>query len=255
MVEPPRPDRVVLTPSLRPSCRRRLSRRATRPGCGARCQTLSQPPARELPRSRGRRRLRMPAPRRGARRPRTPARPSSSREGGERVAVEPAGGDPVGERRRVEVDVQGIAVRRDPPRQVDADRRDLPRRAGQPDAGQAVDAGGGHAERGDRPDQRLLEVAAVAAHVPAVPGQVENRVADELPGPVVGRLAAAIDLDDLDLRALGHVHLALLGAAPERDRRRVLEQEDGVGKRPRPDRLGERALQRERLAVVDRARG
>ena len=82
-------------------------------------------------------------------------------------------------------------------------------------------------------DQRLLEVAAVALHVLAVPRKVEDRVADELAGPVVGRLAAAVGLDDLDLGALGHVQLARLGAAAERDHRRVLEQQHRVGQPPR----------------------
>src|SRR5207248_9653948 len=37
-------------------------------------------------------------------------------------------------------------------------------------------------------------------------------------------LAAAVGLDDLDLGAFGHVQLARLGAPPERDHRRVLEE-------------------------------
>ena len=89
----------------------------------------------------------------------------------------------------------------------------------------------------DRPDDRLLEVAAVLLHVASVPLEVEDRVADELPGAVVGRLAAAVGLDDLDLGALGDVELARLGAPAERDRRRVLEQEH---------RVRDRALRRRR---------
>ena len=46
----------------------------------------------------------------------------------ERGVLEAAGGDPLGERRRVEVDVERVAVRRHPARDVDADRGDLPRR-------------------------------------------------------------------------------------------------------------------------------
>ena len=46
----------------------------------------------------------------------------------------------LGERRRVEVDVERVAVRRHPAGDVDADRRDLPRRRCEPDAGQPVDA-------------------------------------------------------------------------------------------------------------------
>ena len=95
----------------------------------------------------------------------------------------------------------------------------------------------------ERPDQRLLEVAAVALHVLAVPRQVEDRVADELARAVVGGLAAAVGLDDLDLGAVGDVQLARLGAAAERDHRRVLEQQHRVGHRAARDRVRERALQ------------
>ena len=69
----------------------------------------------------------------------------------------------------------------------------------EPDAGEPVDPLALEAERRERADQRLLEVAAVPLHVLAVPLQVEDRVADELPGPVEGGLAAAVGLDDLDL--------------------------------------------------------
>ena len=65
----------------------------------------------------------------------------------------------------------------------------------------------------ERADQRLLEVAAVALHVLAVAPEVEDRVADELAGPVVGGLAAAVGLDDLDLGAVRNVQLALARCA------------------------------------------
>ena len=74
------------------------------------------------------------------------------------------------------------------------------------------------------PMSACLEVAAVLLHVLPVAGQVEDRVADELAGRVVGRLAAAVGLDELDLSVVGQVELALLGAAPERDDGRMLEQ-------------------------------
>src|SRR4051812_20285617 len=57
--------------------------------------------------------------------------------GGERGALDPTGGDPLGEGRRVEVDVQRVAVRRHPLVDVDADARDLARRAVQPDTREA----------------------------------------------------------------------------------------------------------------------
>ena len=107
------------------------------------------------------------------------------------------------------------------------------------------------AERQERADQRLLQVAAVALHVLAVPRQVEDRVADELAGPVVGRLAAAVGLDDLDLGAVGDVQLARLGAPAERDHRRVLEQQHRVGHRAARDRVREAALHLPALLVSD----
>ena len=79
--------------------------------------------------------------------------------------------------------------------------------------------------------ERLLEVAAVLLHVLPMAGQVEDRVADELAGRVVRRLAAAVGLDELDVRVVGQVQLALLGAAAERDDGRMLEHDHGVGDR------------------------
>src|SRR5207237_2149856 len=55
---------------------------------------------------------------------------------------------------------------------------------------------------------RLLEIPHVLLHVLAVPLEVEDRVADELAGPVVGRLPAAVGLDDIDFCSLGDVQLA-----------------------------------------------
>jgi hypothetical protein len=86
-----------------------------------------------------------------------------------------------------------------------------------------------------------------------VPGEVEDRIADELSRPVVGRATAAVGLDDRDVGLLGEVELVGLGAAPERDRRRVLEEEHRLGNGPLRERRRERALELPRLAVVDEA--
>ena len=66
---------------------------------------------------------------------------------------------------------------------------------------------------------------------------------------MVGRAPAAVGLDDVDLGAVGHVHLALLGAPPERDRRRMLEEDHGLRHGAPPDRGRERALEIPRLLV------
>ena len=129
---------------------------------------------------------------------------------------EAAGGDPLRERRRVQVDVERIAVRGHPLGDVHADRGDLPRvrRSVYPDAGQSFDSRRFDLHGGERADQRLLKVPAVALDVLAVAGQVEDRVVDELPRPMVGRLPAAVCLEDLHLGAVGDVELPLLGPRP-----------------------------------------
>ena len=124
-------------------------------------------------------------------------RPSSRRHRRELVAVEPARRDPVGERRRVEVDVQRVAVRRDPLRQMDPDRSRS--------CAAATRARRRSGRRFASPRCRTRPIVRMSASSRsrqyfftscAVPRQVEDRVADELSGRVVGRLAAAVDLDD-----------------------------------------------------------
>jgi hypothetical protein len=84
----------------------------------------------------------------------------------------------------------------------------FPRRRRHPDSGEPFDPFRPEVERGEREDERLLEVAAVLLNVLPVPPQVEDRVADELARPVVRGLAAAVRLADLDVGALRHVYLA-----------------------------------------------
>ena len=98
--------------------------------------------------------------------------------------VETTGRDPLGERRRVEVDVERKAVGRHPARHAHADRGDLPRPCVRPAASrprQSLDRGRGEVERGERLQDRLLQVADVL-QVLAVAVQVEDRITDELPG-------------------------------------------------------------------------
>ena len=108
---------------------------------------------------------------------------------------------------------------------------------------------------GQRPDERLLEVAHVLLEVAAVSIQVEDRVADQLAGPMVGRLAAAVRLDDVDIDVGRQVELGgLVRSAPERDDRLVLEQDHRVGHRLRDHGGSDRALEHEGLRVRDQAR-
>jgi hypothetical protein len=79
-----------------------------------------------------------------------------------------------------------------------------------------------------RADERLLEVAAVLPDVAAVPVQVEDRVADELPGAVEGGFPATVGLHHLDLRAAGTCSSPSSARRTERDHRRVLQEDDRV---------------------------
>ncbi len=173
-----------------------------------------------------------------------------ARDGRECGVLEAARRDPLRERRRIEADVQRVAVRRHPTGDVHADGGDLLRRRREPDAGEPVDALAFEPERRQRPDERFLEVPHVLLDVAAVPLQVDDRIADELARPVIRRLAAAVGLDDLDLRALRQVQLrALVRPAAERDHRGMLEEDDRVGDRALRHRAGKRTLQVPRFAI------
>src|SRR5919198_2661892 len=95
----------------------------------------------------------------------------------------------------------------------------------QPDARQSLETSAFEAEWRERADERLLEVAHVLLYVLPVEAQIEDRVADELSGAVVGRLAAAVRLHHVDRRALRDVQLAVLRAPPERHHGRMLEED------------------------------
>src|SRR5262249_39813983 len=138
-----------------------------------------------------------------------------------------------------------------PARDVDADRGDLARRGFEPHTGQSIDTSRIEPERGNRADDRLLEVAAVLPDVSTVTGQVEDRVADELPGAMEGRLAAPVGLDDLDLGGGGKVELAVLGAPSERDHRRMLDEDHRVRARAGENLGGDRSLERPGLLVAN----
>ena len=60
--------------------------------------------------------------------------------------------------------------------------------------------------------------------------EIEDRIADELAGTVIRRLAAAVRFDYLDVQSLGEMELGCLVRPPaQRDDRLVLQQDDRVG--------------------------
>ena len=126
-----------------------------------------------------------------------------------------------------------------------------------PDPGLAGDPLPGHAEVRQGADQHFLQLAQVAVQVAAAGGQIDDRVADQLPRAVPGHVPAAA--------AGGHLHPApgqfgageeeVLGARPpaQGDHRRVFEEHQGVFATPAApgDQL---FLQRQRRAVGEASR-
>ena len=95
------------------------------------------------------------------------------------------------ERREVAANVQGEPVHRDPMPDADADRGDLS--IFDPDAGQARPGRGGDPDFGQGFDQQLFQPAQITMEILAASAQVDDRIADQLARPVIGRLSAAID--------------------------------------------------------------
>src|SRR5258707_1636313 len=109
-----------------------------------------------------------------------------------------AAGNDAREQGEVGRDVQGEAVRRDPPRQMDADRSDLLLPHPDADVLLAFPRPSGEPVAGERANENLLKIADIAADVPTVRAEGDDRIPHELPRTVIGDLAAAIALHDLD---------------------------------------------------------
>ena len=108
-----------------------------------------------------------------------------------------AAGDDQVELREVGVHVEREAVARHPARDAHADRRELGVLPTQMPVSPAMRPASMPNAR-DGPDQHLLEVAHVTVHVAAIRLQIDDRIADELTGTVVGDVAAAAGLEQAD---------------------------------------------------------
>src|SRR5207237_3301498 len=92
--------------------------------------------------------------------------------------------------------------------------------------------------------------AEIPVEVLPVAAQVEDRITDQLPGPVERDVAAALDLEHVDAFRVQQVGRP--GGAAQRDHGRVLKQQEQVLRQATVDpRLGKRTLPVERLAVGD----
>jgi hypothetical protein len=110
------------------------------------------------------------------------------RHGGHRLGQ--AAGNDVLEIAQVGGDVQRETVRGDPSADVHADGADFA--PAHPNAGQLGNAAGLDAEIGQRIDDGLLDGPDVSAHVALPFAQVQDGIADELAGAVIGDVAAAV---------------------------------------------------------------
>jgi hypothetical protein len=168
--------------------------------------------------------------------------------------VEPAGDD-VAEWLQVVLDVDGEAVGGYSARDVDADRGDLP--LIDPDAGvvRAIirSAAGVEALLCQCGDERLLERADVGDDVI----DADDRVPDQLTRAVVGDLAAAVGLDDLDplhlVPLLAHRQVASGRAPAAGQHRPVLQQQHHVGNKTLLAGVANTLLQHQCGPVVERA--
>src|SRR4030095_9235698 len=89
----------------------------------------------------------------------------------------------------VRADVEGKAVARDPPRDPDADRANL--LIANPGASESLDPPRPQSIVAAHANHHFFQVANITVDIAAVGAQVENRVANDLPGTVVGDIATA----------------------------------------------------------------
>jgi hypothetical protein len=156
-------------------------------------------------------------------------------EGGGFAVGDAAGNDEV-EVAEVGGDVVGEAVGGDPPADVDTDGGEfffgnIARRL-DPDAGFAGDAVGGDAEVSGGADHGLFESADIPVNVAADGIEIEDGVANDLAGAVIGDVATAVGFAELDIflaeDIFGGEKILLAGVAAEGENVGMLAEEEDV---------------------------
>src|SRR5258708_35035236 len=113
----------------------------------------------------------------------------------------------------------------DPAADTDSYRRDL--LLADPDSGQPCATVRVEAEFVERVDHRVLETAQILGHVAGAAFELQNRVADQLAGAVIGHLAAARYAVGRDAGWIRDDE-TFVGAAAEREDVRMLHQQERV---------------------------
>ena len=158
-------------------------------------------------------------------------------------------------------EVSGVVQRKpvagDPTRDADTNRGKL--FLAYPYACETADAPGLYPKIGRDADEHLLQIANVAVNVAPVGLQVDDGIADDLPGAVVGDVAAAAGFEDVDptrgerFRRREDVRSAAITANAECEHRRMLEQEKLIRSTVRAPLLDELALQGQSFAIGNEA--
>ena len=129
------------------------------------------------------------------------------------------------------------AVRSDPAAQVHAKRRELFFAGGviHPNSVVGRDAASSHAEIGRGANHHFFELLDVPAHVAAMLREIQDGIADDLAGAVIGDVAAAIARmeGDVHLReqAFAGTQVFAFAIAAESDHVRMLAEQQDIGNR------------------------
>ena|ERR1700723_2198329 len=125
----------------------------------------------------------------------------------------------------------------------------------EPDAVQSFDAMSFDFEFPRGANHCFFELMDVPADIPAMLGEIEDRIADDLPGAVIGDIAAAIGGMKLDIHLPKHAirgaQVFELAVAAKRDDVRMLAEEQNIGNRTGLAGLDRATLQFARGRVGD----
>ncbi len=151
----------------------------------------------------------------------------------------------------VNIDIEGEAVPRNAPPHRNTDCRHLALR--RPDAGETCSKEDLQPLFDESAGERPFESAQIAPRRNPAAAQVDDRVADDLPRPMIGRATAAIRVDESHAAALElgrrNSYLSLPPTAAHSHHRWVLQQEQLIGA-TRSHGTRRRALQRAGIRIA-----
>src|SRR5579884_3852915 len=149
--------------------------------------------------------------------------------------------------------VQSEAVRGDPAADVDANGGDFS--AVDPDSGSAFEAVRMNVELCEGVDERLFDGANIRDYVALPFAEIEDGVTDDLAGAMIGDVAAAIGVMELDAGALENLgrreEICKMAVPAQRDDMGVLDDEERVGDFAALARVDELFLDGEGFGVGD----